>query len=74
MIDPDANKLWLCNWWYADRSACGLFPKILTNSEKELLELAEKTFRGFNVLVEFVCVAHPDAKPTVYREDEVTNG
>lgn len=50
---------WIAHWRYEDGSASGVLPRLLTDNEKELLELAEEHFRGFGVEVKYVDTLKP---------------
>jgi len=45
---------WIAHWRYEDGSGSGVLPRVLTDYDKTLLELAEKHLRGFGVIVKYV--------------------
>ncbi len=56
-----AEQKWLLHWWYDDGSASGVLPRILTDDDKKLLELADREC-GFAKSVEYVKVPMKDSE------------
>ncbi len=46
---------YIAHWWYSDKSSSGILPKVLSESEKELIELASE-YLEFSKQVEFIKV------------------
>lgn len=47
-------RQWIAHWRYSDGSASGVLPRVLSDAEKELLQLAENCFKGFGADVQYV--------------------
>lgn len=47
------NKRYVIHWKYGDMSDSGVFPKLLTEKEKDLLVEIERVI-GFNKEIEFI--------------------